>query len=1106
MIPLKFPLFLLFSTGLFLPLAQGGDAAIPNAAFEAAGSPVAGWKITGDGSLDEKEKVEGARALVLRRDPVNLPATSAISESFPITPGVWELSGAYANDLYSPDVSFNVSVGIQTFDESGKALKQRRLLAVSNKNAWTHFKERLDIPAGAASAVVKVEFNKTHGDFRLDALALKYIGASIPMEGGDRKVIFQTNRVGNLFYPGDSARLEMTLETPAQLSGDALRVDWQVTDFYAAPASAPGQSPLVSAGKTARGWNLYRAVLDLSTLPLKVGPYYELRTSVNLGASSPARDTASFAILPEAASKQLDPLASPFGAHTWNATVYEYFPLAARLGIRRALVFWGWPEKPPYTPLFAKDKGDGYLRRIGWPKRFGIAPYGVLYPIMNIEHREGVDYSDEALREGIRQSIEKFKGDGLWGFQIGNEPPAFNPEMVKRDVEAYKVAYEAIKKTDPNFVVIGTAVGASEEFFKAGFQAYQDAYNVHAYSDLGELRLAMKKYQQLFDKYGGKKPIWSTEIGSKSQGLPRDVIARDIIRKAVCFFADGGGFFTWFAVGGMPDPEGERAGSYSDSMDLFGSKFGMHLPRLDAVAFYHLINILGAKTFVTELEYPDGLHGFLFRDKQANSLFVFWKDAGGKDVFVQMPGIHEVALTWMNGATRQLEANGQGINLRIGEDPVFLAFRSDETELPKELGAPGSVKIEALPEVLTQGETAEVKVRVGDRQSLQLSGPEPWKIEAAVETPNPDGSRLLTYRIPVPGDTTARAATFTLSDETVTTAGDTELRFSIPVKSKIEVDVLPVAGAKEGDAAIRVRLSNHSDTAQPVNWKAEILNELPMAGGTYRVTDAKPSSAFFQGVAADKLTLKPRETWEIILPMGGTDRQTIYKIRAEATDSTGNVVPRERSVGGFARAVRVSGKPAAEAWAKAPVYLLNEARQFCIPRGTSRPWEGEKDLSGTMQFLWDDQNLYVRSEVVDNVFANPKDDESLWNQDGLQFLFDPYRGELQSRGRYDYSMGLGQKGLQAWRHMSASPGIKAGPAPEIQLTVTPASKDNGNRTYEVTIPWAQLAPFQPKVGGDLGTTMIINEDDGEGRKSTIGWYGGVHLKEAAFVGDLILAE
>lgn len=1105
-----------FVLGVLVPSAglhaETGTASVPNPSFEDGTATPAGWTVTGEVRVEADASVAGKHALVLRRDPVQLPATQASSGRFPLRAGVWELSGAYTGKLHSPDVSFNVAVGVPAYGADGNLLKNRRLVVVSGERAWTRFKERFDVPSGAEAGAIEITFNKTHGEFRIDDLALTYIGASIPMEGGDRKVVFKTNRVGHLFYPGDEVRVEVTVETPAALSGDRLNLGWQVTDFYGAPAAARQTTALVKAGDgvNARGWNVYRGVLDMAGLPLKIGPYYEIQTTLDLGAGAAARDTGSFAILPEAASKQLDPLASPFGAHTWNATVYEYFPLAARLGIRRGLVFWRWPETAPYTPQF--DEGHAHDSRIGWPKRFGIAPFGVLYPVMWTEHRDGPLYTEEALREGVRQSIENYKKDGLWGFQIGNEPPSWNAEWVKRDVETYKIVYEEIKKTDPNFVAIGSAIGPNEAFFKAGFQAYQDVYNIHAYSDLGELRLDMRRYKEMFKKYGGEKPIWSTEIGSKSQGLPRDVIARDIVRKAVVFFAEGGGFFSWFAVGGMPDPEGERSGSYSDSMDLFGAKYNMHLPRLDAVAYYHLINTLGAKRFLAETAYAGGLHGFLFRDEQFNSLQVFWADGDARDVFLPLPGIHEVTLTWMNGAQRHLDAGGRGIQLRLGADPVFVAFRGDRTTLPAQLDAPTQVVLATLPEALTQGRAAGVTVRAAAGRAVRLRGPATWTITATGETAAADGAREFTYRIDVPGDTSARLATFVVTDETVTKAGDTELRFQIPVRSKIGLRVLPVAGEREGDSAVRLVLKNESDQPQPVTWKVELLNELPMAGGTYALNDAKPSSAYFSTVAEDKTTLAPGAEKTVVLPISGADRQALYQIRATATDATGNTVQAMRRVGGFARVVRATGGIQLDgrldeaAWKNAPGFRLDEARQFCRVEKQGKPWAGVDDLSGVLRFAWDEQALYVAVEVKDDLFKNPKSDKQLWNQDGLQFVIDPYRAETASRGRYDYSMGLGQKGPQAWCHMSGDPSAPAGLASEIKLAVRPVSETNGDRIYEVAIPWTRLAPFKPGVQANLGLTMVINEDDGTGRKSTIGWFGGVHLKEANFVGDLILSE
>jgi hypothetical protein len=1091
-------LSLLFGGELF-----SREAELPNGSFEEElpGS----WKVTGIGEVDESEKVDGKSSLKLSRDPVNLPETGVVSEPFRLKPGVWEFSAATMSGLYSPDSSFNVSITLQGFGPSGEEIKSRRILALSGTSPWKLHKEKVTVPPGVVSGKIDVRFNKTHGSFRLDAVKLDYLGESLPMEGGDRKVVFRSNRIGNLFYPGDAVAFEMVLETPTDLPQDRRVVEWQVTDFYGSPQAGLRSAALESDGRTAEGWKVYRAVIDAQDLPLKTGPYYEIRTRFDLGATVPARETVSFAILPEARTRDLNPMDTPFGAHTWNATVFEYFPLAARLGIRRCLVFWDFPAEAPYTPAF--DEGRAWESRLGWPRRFGMAPYGVLYPMMRIEHGEKPEYSDEALREGIRQSIEKYRGAGLWGFQIGNEPPSWNPAMVKRDVEAYRVAYETIKKTDPDFFVIGSAIGPNETFFRAGFQPWQDAYNIHAYADLGELRQEMQKYRALFEKYGGEKPIWSTEIGSMSQGLPRDVIARDILRKAVCFLADGGGFFTWFSIGGMPDPDGERSGGYSDSMDLFAARYNMHLPRLDAVSYYHLIDQIGTKRFVEERLYSGGGHAFLFRDAQGQALIVLWNASSECDVALPLDGVFDVGLVAMNGVSRRLSAESGPLQLRVGSDPVFVSFRSDRFSLPAEMPAAEAMCILEKPDEMIEGREAFFRIKESTGRPVSLSGPFGWKI---VRDSSPEGEAI--FRVGVPAVTAARLATFTVTDETVARPGNTHLTFSVPVRSKIEVQLRPLAGRTEGDAAIELTLVNHAPQPQEVDWKAEILGELPMAGGTYRISDERPSRAFLAATATGRVTLAPSETRNIPLALSETDRQTLYKIRATAADAaTGNTVKRERWFGGFARAVRVSGGVKVDGvldetfWSQAPAYRIDEARQFHAVEPEAKPWTGREDLSGTVRFAWDESHLYVAVQVVDDVFANPASDSQIWRQDGLQFLIDPFRQERESRGRYDYSMGLGRKGIQAWCHKSADAAAPAGEAPDIRLAVVPGPGGPGNRIYEVAIPWTRLAPFRPEAGSNFGLTMVLNEDDGPGRLSTMGWFGGVHLKESLFVGDVVLA-
>jgi len=64
----------------------------------------------------------------------------------------------------------------------------------------------------------------------------------------------------------------------------------------------------------------------------------------------------------------------------------------------------------------------------------------------------------------------------------------------------------------------------------------------------------------------------------------------------------------------------------------------------------------------------------------------------------------------------------------------------------------------------------------------------------------------------------------------------------------------------------------------------------------------------------------------------------------------------------------------------------------------------------------------------------------------------------------------------------------------------------GSMVYEMAIPWSRFAPFKPGTGGNLGLSLIVNEDDGLGRDSFMTWFGNAHNKNVDTVGDLVLEE
>ncbi len=114
------------------------------------------------------------------------------------------------------------------------------------------------------------------------------------------------------------------------------------------------------------------------------------------------------------------------------------------------------------------------------------------------------------------------------------------------------------------------------------------------------------------------------------------------------------------------------------------------------------------------------------------------------------------------------------------------------------------------------------------------------------------------------------------------------------------------------------------------------------------------------------------------------------------------------------------------------------------------------------------------------------------------------RGALHASRRL--GMAITQKGPQAWCFLSADARAPAGEARDIVVSARRTNPERGDMTYVVAIPWSRLAPFQPTVGANLGLCVVLNEDDGPGRASFMGWFGDVQSKRVDTVGDLVLTD
>ncbi len=964
----------------------------------------AGWKVEGSVAIDSKNAFKGTRSLRLDRpaDSVNKPA-SAVSPTFRVAPGTWEISVACGSDLKSPDNSYNGIVRLECLSAAGQVLEGADIGELYGKQAWRLCTKRVELPKGAASAQFAIHINKASGQFSVDHLSAARIAEVARADRRISRILFATAQMGNMLYPEDKRVVNITVEATKPLNANQRELTYVLRDYWGAEYSQPAKVTLQRTGKSG-STILYTASVDLAEVALDIGKYYELHAEIPQDGAEPFHNYTSLAILPKAETKKYRPDQIPFTTRSWDNRIREYFDLSDRIGLRIAGIWGGWSADAPYKPNAPSIDNAAHL------------DMGVLTgtPAHAIEYRErGYEkYDEKALREGVRNWIATFGKHRPLIINLGNEPHGTG-EQVKMNVRAYRALYDEIKKTAPTIFVVGTSVGPEEEYFQAGFQDACDAYDFHIYEDSRDVRKAFAKYRELFKKYGGEKPIWSTELGLNSQGMTRHVVAQEVVRKLSVFFASGGQNVSWFGIM-YPDGDGKLSGSSGEAHNVFDCRYNRYCPKLDAIAYYNMVNGICIKKFIGEKEYEGGVHAFLFRDKDNRCLQVLWKDKGRADALVPLPSVGKVNVIRINGSRSELDASGGGLTLGVDEDPLLLLYEQPDGKLADALSAPAAT-ISSLPQAIVNGETSTLTLALRgiSADAVSLKTPPSWN-----STRTASGNDAVSFTLTPPQSTFAREANLIVRLKDSAGRDSGEIAARIPVAGRLGLRLLPEPAAANKPAGIKLILKNNSAAKQDITWRLSLVQEIPMAEGKF----ANPTqpTAYFAESAEGAKAIDASASAAIVVPLANLKPLTVYRVRAVITDASGRSTTRERFMAGFiaipkaTAAIKLDGKLDEADWKRSPILPINEARQVRAINAQAAPWKGPADLSANMQYLWDEKYLYVGVAVTDDVFSNPKQDDSLWAGDSLQFLVNPARELAEKPGKYDYVVGVGRKGPQAW--------------------------------------------------------------------------------------------
>lgn len=650
--------------------------------FEAA-ERFQGWKTAGTAALAAGGTKDAGQSLALTRTLETIDTkTSATGPAFTVTPGAWQVGFAWRGDLHSPDNSYHGSVALEALNAAGAVVETIPVDIGFGKTDWKTVSKQVTLPAQAAQARFRVSLEKTYGEFKVDDLSAARLSVQ-PIQQRVERIMIASKAVGNLFLPDEPAAFQVTVHASSPLPTADQKLRYAVRDYWGAEQAPLGEVPLAAQPRK-DGKFLYTAEVTLPAKPLEVGKYFELHAFVPQGAADPVGEFAGFAVLPLAPAKQHKAEEIPFTIRNWDNRVPAYFALSDRLGLRLIGLWGGWDEKAPYK---AHLPGVDEIQKLG-------ARWLTTTPAASVERVGFKEYSEESLKLGMKNFLTAYADKGLYMIALGNEPHGTGQKVLD-NVKAYKALYETVKEFNPQLQVLGTSVEPNEEYFKAGYQNWLDAYDFHIYEHYTHVRRTMREYRELMEKYKAVKPIHSTELGLNSQGQTRLSVAREMIKKTAVFFAEGGTTISWFTIQ-YPDPQGKARGQFGDSHCVFDCKYSLYNPRLDAVTYYTLINGIANKKFVAEKHYENGAQAYLFRDGGGNSLQMLWSDDVRQDVLAPLPAGREVELVRIDGSRQKLKSVTDGITLTLSADPVLLFYSDANATLAGALGHP-TMALEAPP-------------------------------------------------------------------------------------------------------------------------------------------------------------------------------------------------------------------------------------------------------------------------------------------------------------------------------------------------------------------------------------------------------------------------
>jgi hypothetical protein len=294
------------------------------------------------------------------------------------------------------------------------------------------------------------------------------------------------------------------------------------------------------------------------------------------------------------------------------------------------------------------------------------------------------------------------------------------------------------------------------------------------------------------------------------------------------------------------------------------------------------------------------------------------------------------------------------------------------------------------------------------------------------------------------------------------------LRTSVQIQEPYQVDIRPVvANSQSLDKAILVSVRNHSKVdglmVKKVNWK------LGDVTGTYDIN----------------VTVPPDTIGEYAVPLAGIDfgvtyaaDVTVFLKETQTIGFTGKfdfnpIHEGSRTIDGVIDTELTDLSPTIDL-AKGAVMMGN--------------YGGSSDLSGYVWLHYDADYFYLSANIRDNANEAKSSEFDIWKNDSIQFaISEGLPGAVA--GYYEYGISQTPGGPQMYRYITPN-GDDFGLVSNGKLEIH-RNEIEQTTVYELALPWSELLPSKPLQNGVISFSMLVNDNDGNGRRGYIEWGSGI---------------